>query len=74
MTDATGALAVGRDVPGVRVQPADDPAEILVSADPDGAAGLTVALGRAGIGIHAMLPAAASLEELFFELTEGPTA
>ena len=31
---------------------------------------LTIELGRAGVGIHALVPEGASLEELFFELTE----
>jgi ABC-2 type transport system ATP-binding protein len=73
VTDVPGALAVGRELSGVLVQAADDAAEVLVSAEPDGAARLTVALGRAGIGLHSMLPAGPSLEQLFFELTEGAT-
>ena len=30
----------------------------------------TVALGRAGIGVTSLVPRVASLEDLFFELTE----
>jgi ABC-2 type transport system ATP-binding protein len=71
VTDVAGALAVGREVSGVRVAPADGSGDLLVSADPAGAARLTVSLGRAGIGLHALVPEAPSLEELFFELTEG---
>jgi ABC-2 type transport system ATP-binding protein len=44
---------------------------ILLAADEPAVAALTLALGRAGIGITALVPAAASLEELFFRLTEG---
>jgi ABC-2 type transport system ATP-binding protein len=33
---------------------------------------LTIALGAAGVGIYALAPEAASLEELFLRLTEGP--
>ncbi len=36
------------------------------------AAELSVALGRTGIGITALVPHAPTLEELFFEMTEGP--
>ena len=71
VTDVPAALSVGREVPGVLLEAADDPADLLLTADPHDAARLTVALGRAGIGLHAMLPAAPSLEELFFGLTEG---
>jgi ABC-2 type transport system ATP-binding protein len=31
----------------------------------------TIALGRAGIGVHALVPQQATLEELFFQLTES---
>jgi ABC-2 type transport system ATP-binding protein len=75
VTDAAGALAVGRNVPGVRVQlDADHPNEILASADVAQAGRLTIALGRAGIGVLAMLPQAPTLEELFFKLTEEDPA
>jgi ABC-2 type transport system ATP-binding protein len=72
VTDVPGALAVAGEVPGVRAEPTAGAGEILVTVDgPGDAARLTVALGRAGIGLLAMLPAAPSLEELFFDLTEG---
>jgi ABC-2 type transport system ATP-binding protein len=44
---------------------------ILTISDPDGLDGLTAELGRAGIGIRALVPQRASLEELFLRLTEG---
>jgi hypothetical protein len=47
---------------------------LLVRADPDGAARLTVQLGRAGVGIYSMVPDTPSLEGLFFELTESAAA
>ena len=37
-------------------------------------AALTVALGLAGIGIPALVPRTATLEELFFRMTEGAVA
>jgi ABC-2 type transport system ATP-binding protein len=75
VTDAAEALAVGRDLHGVQVRAdADHPNEILASADVDAAGRLTIALGRAGIGVLAMLPQAPTLEELFFELTEEEPA
>jgi len=41
--------------------------------DEQAAAELSVALGLAGVGITALVPHAATLEELFFSLTEGPS-
>jgi ABC-2 type transport system ATP-binding protein len=69
VTDDEGAVAVAHDVDGVHLEPTAG--GLLLTADPEAAARLTVALGRAGIGLHALLPQGASLEELFFELTEG---
>jgi ABC-2 type transport system ATP-binding protein len=74
VTDVAGALAVGGQVAGVEVQAADDPTEIVASADVAGAGRLTIALGQARIGVLAMLPQAPTLEELFFELTEEAPA
>jgi ABC-2 type transport system ATP-binding protein len=70
VTDTALATASAGGVPGVEVSTNDD-GQLLVRADPDAAARLTVQLGRAGVGIYAMLPDAPSLEGLFFELTEG---
>jgi ABC-2 type transport system ATP-binding protein len=75
VTDVEGALAVGRDVPGVEVfAAADHPSEILAAADTEAAGRLTIALGRAGVGVLAMLPQAPTLEDFFFELTEEVSA
>jgi ABC-2 type transport system ATP-binding protein len=41
------------------------------AADRPAAGELTLALGRAGIAIHALVPARADLEALFFAITEG---
>jgi hypothetical protein len=40
------------------------------AAERDDVAALSVALGRAGVGIHALLPGAASLEQLYFDIVE----
>jgi ABC-2 type transport system ATP-binding protein len=48
---------------------------VVFSAGEETAAGLSVTLGQAGLGIHALVPRTATLEELFFRLTEsGPAA
>jgi ABC-2 type transport system ATP-binding protein len=68
-TDDERAMAVCRaeGVDGLR----QDAGSILFVGDDAAAAGLSLALGRAGIGIMALVPEAATLEELFFDLTEG---
>ncbi len=71
VTDIVRARASCADLPGVEVASGDS-GELLVRADPDGVARLTVRLGRAGVGIYSMLPDTPSLEGLFFDLTEGP--
>jgi len=70
VTDVPAALQAGRDVAGVQVS-AGAPGELVVTADAEAAARLTVRLGLAGVGITSMLPDAPTLEELFFDLTEG---
>jgi len=40
--------------------------------DERAAAALSIALGEAGVGIAALVPRTATLEELFFRMTEGP--
>jgi ABC-2 type transport system ATP-binding protein len=47
---------------------------ITFTADESAAAALTVTLGRAGIGIVALVPRTATLEELFFRMTEDEPA
>ncbi len=71
VTDARRALGIGADVPGVRLEVEEGSGALLVRAEPDAAARLTVRLGEAGVGIYTMLPDAPTLEELFFGLTEG---
>ena len=45
--------------------------ELVLAAGPEEVARLTVALGKAEIGIYALAAEGASLEQLFLELTEG---
>jgi ABC-2 type transport system ATP-binding protein len=48
--------------------------EVRFQAEPDAVAAATIALGQARIGIHALLPRTATLEELFLGLTEAGAA
>jgi ABC-2 type transport system ATP-binding protein len=76
-TDDPRALAVLRAQPGVR-EPgpaaAGTPGLAFTAADEGVVADTSVALVEAGIGIRALVPHTASLEELFFRLTEGDEA
>ena len=69
-SDPARALEVCRAAAGVSDIAAAD-GSIGFAADRDAAAALSLELGRAGIGIHALVPEGASLEDLFFQLTEG---
>jgi len=60
------AIALGQGVADI----AASDGELSFSADEEAVARLTVALGRAGVGITRLGPHAATLEELFLELTE----
>jgi ABC-2 type transport system ATP-binding protein len=71
VTDPAAAIAASTGLRGVHVAITDS-GELFADADETSIAELTVRLGRAGVGIYAMLPAAASLESLFFDLTEDP--
>ena len=71
VTDPGRALGAGADVPGVHLELEEASGQLLVRAEPEAAARLTVRLGEAGVGIYTMLPDAPTLEELFFGLTEG---
>jgi ABC-2 type transport system ATP-binding protein len=46
---------------------------ITFRASEDAATELSIELGRAGVGISALVPRTATLEELFFRMTEGST-
>jgi ABC-2 type transport system ATP-binding protein len=69
-TDGDRARAVCKAQPGVRDVSGDD-GVIRFAADESAVAELTIALGEAGIGITALVPESASLEQLFLGLTEG---
>ena len=71
-TDDHRALEIATHQPGVGEVRFEDEG-LSLAADEDAAAGLSIALVEAGLGIRALVPAAASLEELFFRLTEGDT-
>jgi ABC-2 type transport system ATP-binding protein len=65
---AAGACASHRAVQDVRVE--DGALSVRVDDDA-GLVALTAALGGAGVGIRALVSESASLERLFFELTDG---
>jgi ABC-2 type transport system ATP-binding protein len=48
--------------------------ELRFTGDEQAVAALTVALGRAGVGITALVPETASLEELFLGMTGGESS
>jgi ABC-2 type transport system ATP-binding protein len=68
-TDDDRALAIAAAEPGVE---APEPAGrgLRFAASESAAARLSIALGEAGVGIIALTPRTATLEELFFRLTE----
>jgi len=72
-TDDVRAQAVCSAQAGIReVEAGGDGIAFAVEGDRDRAvAELSIALVEAGVGIVALVPASASLEELFFRLTEG---
>ena len=59
--------------PGIE-EVALDCAELAFKADEDAVATLTIALGQARIGLTGLVPATASLEELFLGLTGGESS
>ena len=72
-TDDRRAAALAADRHGVSdVRFADG--GLTLSADDEAVTALSIALGEAGIGIAALVPRTATLEELFFRMTEGEPA
>jgi ABC-2 type transport system ATP-binding protein len=69
-TDQDRAYAACRAQPGLRDVARNDGA-IRFAADESAVAELSIALGEASVGITALIPESASLEELFLGLTEG---
>jgi ABC-2 type transport system ATP-binding protein len=68
-TDDAPAAAIARRAPGIG-ELVQGERGLTFAGDEDAAARLSVALGEAGIGIRALVPRTATLEELFFRLTE----
>jgi ABC-2 type transport system ATP-binding protein len=70
-TDDVRALALARSQPGIDHVAARSPEDGLsFQADEQSVGRLSLALGAAGIGILALTPELATLEDLFFRLTE----
>jgi ABC-2 type transport system ATP-binding protein len=69
-TDDRRALELARAQPGVEHASLGEHG-VSFDAQEDDVAELTLALGAAGIGILALTPELATLEDLFFRLTEG---
>jgi ABC-2 type transport system ATP-binding protein len=70
-TDDARAAAVAREADGVSEVETVDGGLAFRAADETAVAELSLALARADVGIVALVPRTASLEELFFRLTEG---
>ena len=69
-TDPDRALAVAQAQPGLEnVEAAGD--AVTFAAEEEAAAALSLALAETGVAIRALVPVRATLEELFFALTEG---
>jgi ABC-2 type transport system ATP-binding protein len=65
---AAQIAAAQRGIDGV----ARDVRGLTFAADERAAAALSIALGEAGVGIAALVPRTATLEDLFFRMTEEP--
>ncbi len=68
VTDVDAARRVAADERLAALEADGD--ELRFQGSEQAAAALTVALGRAGVGVTALVPGTASLEELFLDLTE----
>jgi ABC-2 type transport system ATP-binding protein len=69
-TDDAEAALIARRAPGVRGVTVSR-AGIALEGDESAVAHLTLELAQAGIGLRALVPRTATLEELFFRMTEG---
>ena len=69
-SDPARAVAICLAQPGVRDVRLEDDA-VRFAAEEDTVAALSIALGEAKVGITSLVPQAATLEELFLDLTEG---
>jgi ABC-2 type transport system ATP-binding protein len=68
-TDEERALAIAREQAGIE-SPALGEHGLAFQAEESQVAALSLALGRAGVGILSLTPELATLEDLFFRLTE----
>jgi len=69
-TDPSRAADICRAIDGIRDVASQD-GYVRFAAEPDAAATVSLRLAEAGIGVRALVPGGRSLEELFFEITEG---
>ncbi len=69
-SDDRRAAELARTTPGIHALSVGE-AELRFDASERDAGALSLALGAAGVAIYRMAPTLASLEDLFFELTEG---
>ncbi len=69
-TDETRALEIVRAQPGIDAAPAGEHG-LGFQAEEASVGELTLALGRAGVGILSLTPELATLEDLFFRLTDA---
>ncbi len=72
-TDDRQALEILRELPGVAAAREAEQA-LAFDADEQAAGQVSLALAAAGIGVLALTPELATLEDLFFRLTEGETS
>jgi ABC-2 type transport system ATP-binding protein len=73
-TDDPRGLQILRAQPGISHAAGGGTGELTFQAEESAVGPLTLALGQAGIGILALTPELATLEDLFFRLTEGDAA
>jgi ABC-2 type transport system ATP-binding protein len=69
-TDDDRAAEIARHEPGVERIVRRGHAGLTLIASEETAARLSISLGEAGVGISALVPRTATLEELFFRMTE----
>jgi ABC-2 type transport system ATP-binding protein len=72
-TDDEPAALIARRAPGITDLTASSRG-LTLSGDERAVAALTLELAQAGIGLRALVPRTATLEELFFRMTEGADA
>jgi ABC-2 type transport system ATP-binding protein len=69
-TDDGPAAVIARRAPGI-TDLTETARGLSLAADERAVAALTLELAQAGIGLKALVPRTATLEELFFRMTEG---